>query len=575
VPRELADLAGRCHVPIESSSPINPTQSQATRYLIRLLDALPVGVLTLDRNGVILSWNASAARILVGEGNSTDSLVYDLFDEPEVLRTLVKRSLGGENNLPPQVVDRSISGTVQIVEVSVRSMKLEGMTGPIVMMLVDDVTLRVTTERALKRAISDRALLARAGAELSRSPGYKGTLSSLARLLVAHLADWCIISVVDDDGVVRVESASSDPSNRGLLEDVFSSNSAGSPAAAWVIEVIESGEPLLIPEVNEIFPAPTSQDIGGPNVMRELNVSSLMVVPLVAHGETLGALTMASSGGGREYDDEDLEVATELGRRAGVAVHNARLFDEVQESGERYARLAETLQASLLPPELPEIPGIEVAALYRAAARGMLVGGDFYDLFETTDGHWGVVMGDVQGHGARAATITALVRYTLRAIALRLPRPSQVLYQVNKTVLRQHDDERFLSVAFARLKLGSRPEVSICSAGHPLPMLIHKDGSVVSAGGEGMVLGLFPAPDLHENTVSMEPGEALVFFTDGVIEAGAPRNMLGEEGLAQFLARCRGMRAREIVDTLDEMLLAWQGEEGHRDDCALLVVRAT
>src|SRR5207248_11443603 len=151
--------------------------------------------------------------------------------------------------------------------------------------------------------------------------------------------------------------------------------------------------------------------------------SSLMIVPLAARGRTLGALTLVAAESGRHYGPADLAVAEDLARRAAQAVDNARLFTQQR-------HIARTLQESLLPPKLPEIPGVEVAARYEAAGLGTEVGGDFYDLFET-DGEWGVVMGDVCGKGPEAAAVTGLARYTIRAAAMRERSPSRILGILN------------------------------------------------------------------------------------------------------------------------------------------------
>ena len=148
---------------------------------------------------------------------------------------------------------------------------------------------------------------------------------------------------------------------------------------------------------------------------------------------------------GRRFDRRDLELAEELARRCATAVENARLY------GER-AYIARTLQESLLPSELPEIPGIETAARFRPTGEGNEMGGDFYDLFSSGGRGWTVVMGDVCGKGPDAAAVTALARYTLRAAAMRERLPSRGLHVLNEALLRQRTDRRFCTVAYAYLE---------------------------------------------------------------------------------------------------------------------------
>ena len=169
---------------------------------------------------------------------------------------------------------------------------------------------------------------------------------------------------------------------------------------------------------------------------------------------------------GRRFDEQDLELGEELARRCATAIDNARLY------GER-AYIARTLQESLLPAELPEIPGLETAARFRATGEGNEVGGDFYDLFESGGRGWTVVIGDVCGKGPDAAAVTALARYTLRAAAMRERLPSRSLALLNEALLRQRGDRRFCTVAYAYLEtLDSGARVGFASGGHPLPLVL-------------------------------------------------------------------------------------------------------
>ena len=168
-------------------------------------------------------------------------------------------------------------------------------------------------------------------------------------------------------------------------------------------------------------------------------------MPLVARGRILGAATFFYGMSGRRYGADDLVLAEELAGRAAVAIDNARLYRGQKE-------IAHTLQQSLLPPELPTIPGIELAACYLPAGEGIEVGGDFYDVFETLDHAWAVVLGDVTGKGPAAAALTALARYTVRAVAMDERQPSRILASLNDAILRQRPGERFITVALLRLE---------------------------------------------------------------------------------------------------------------------------
>lgn len=556
------------------------TQPQASKYLGKLLQTIPVGVVTVDSRGAVLACNRTAAEILSLYGPEERLLddeplgmhVTDLFEDKERLIGVLAESFDGEPRA--EVFVRTGADGPRHVEISVRRVAI-GTDDGVGILVLQDVTERVEADKTLKRAVLDREFLTQSGAELSKSLDYQTTLDAVSRLAVSYLCDWCTVNMVEPNGAItRATVAHVDPDKENLIVELHNSHPHDHGALTDVPRVLRSGEPELYAEIDRQLLEDTATSPEYLRIVTELGMQSCMIVPLMAHGETLGVATLVSSNSDRRYDHADLEIAGELARRAALQLYNARLFQAVDESRAKFANMARILQRSLLPPELPTMPGLDVAALYRPATDTLEVGGDFYDLFETGDGDWGVVMGDVQGHGAAAAATTALARYTLRANAMRLARPVHVLYQVNKALL-AHSEDRFLSAAFAKVGLGKGADVTISCAGHPKPMVIRHEGRVESAGGDGMLLGLFAAPDLAEQTIELEPADAIVFYTDGITEAGAPRNMLGEEGFRQVLSRCVGMTAEQICASIDEVLLTWQTEKGHRDDCAVLVLRVT
>lgn len=250
-----------------------------------------------------------------------------------------------------------------------------------------------------------------------------------------------------------------------------------------------------------------------------------------------------------------------------------RAEQAVLESRARFASLARTLQASLLPPHLPDIAGLEVASAFRPAEEGVEVVGDFYDLFDVGGGAWGVVIGDVCGKGADAASLTALARYTVRAAAIRERRPSRVLRVLNDAVLRDTEDERFCTAAYARLELhAAGAAVAVTSGGHPLPLVLRAGGGVERAGRPGTLLGMFPDPDLADDTVELGPGDALVLFTDGAVEARRGGELLGEQRFAALVGTCAHLRGDEIAARLLDGVVAF-GAGDRMDDLAIVVLR--
>src|SRR5439155_9879850 len=165
------------------------------------------------------------------------------------------------------------------------------------------------------------------------------------------------------------------------------------------------------------------------------------------------------------------------------------------------------------------ILGMELAARYRARGEGNEVGGDFYDGYETADGAWILTIGDVGGKGAEAAPVTGLARHTIRAVSLHEPRPSRMLAMLNEAILRELSDERFCTVCCLRLRPGPEgARLTVCSGGHPLPLILRADGSVETAGKPSMLLGVLPEVELSDHAVDLSPGDTIVMFTDGVVE---------------------------------------------------------
>jgi integral membrane sensor domain MASE1 len=235
--------------------------------------------------------------------------------------------------------------------------------------------------------------------------------------------------------------------------------------------------------------------------------------------------------------------------------------------------IADTLQESLLPVRLPEIPGVQAAVDFRPASERHVVGGDFYDLFQAEDGSWVVVVGDVCGKGAPAAAVTGLARYTLRAAAMQESRPSRVLAFLNDAMRRQRPGE-FCSVAFARLEQNGSRGVSatFSNGGHPLPLVLRSEGTVEAIGSHGTLLGVAPDPTLGDAQVELRPGDALMLYTDGLTDAYAPKVNLTQADLAAALESCHGLPAVEIARELGQAVLVSDGT-APRDDIALLVLR--
>jgi serine phosphatase RsbU (regulator of sigma subunit) len=270
----------------------------------------------------------------------------------------------------------------------------------------------------------------------------------------------------------------------------------------------------------------------------------------------------------RRFGEDDLALAEDLARRAGVAVDNARLYQERD-------RVAHTLQQSLLPQRIPSVPGMEFEGRYHALGSGNEVGGDFYDVFDSGNGSWGMTIGDVCGKGPEAAAVMGVVRYTLRASAMHDDRPSSLLSSLNEA-LRQHLlDERFCTVAYVRIRPGDgAARLTVCLAGHPPLVVVRADGRVEQVGRPGTILGVLPDLSLTDVSVDLAAGDSVVLFTDGVTDERRGAEIGGEAGLVHALEGLRGATAADIASALDRLITDPRWGPA-RDDAAILVARVT
>ena len=283
---------------------------------------------------------------------------------------------------------------------------------------------------------------------------------------------------------------------------------------------------------------------------------------MIARGRTLGTITFVAAGADRHFGAADLAEAEELGRRAALAVDTVRLYRQRAET-------ARVLQTSLLPQQLPDIPGFELATRFHPAGEGTLVGGDFYDVFATGPQSWAVVVGDVCGKGAEAAAVTALARYTLRALASEPLSPAAALRGLNDAMLRQQHDQRFVTMVYATLELdGERPRVCIGCAGHPAPLLARAGEHPVPLRATGTLLGIVEQVSFEVEEVELDPGDALVFYSDGVTEASRPR-MLSPADLAAALGPSES--AEDLAAAVEGV--AFRGAPTLQDDVAIVALR--
>lgn len=419
---------------------------------------------------------------------------------------------------------------------------------------------------ASERARRDRfTLLAEASGAFAESLDEDDVIAAVGRLVVPRLADWFALDLGERSGVATAVTFHSDPARQELTA-YLGRRFGGDGVVPQVRQVIARGGPELVEHV-DLDSLTAGADPEYRAVLENVGLRSLMVVPLTARGRTFGTMTFAIGESDLAYSQEDLGLAEELAGRAALSLDNARLFAD-------RSHVARVLQRSLLPPDLPEVPGVQLAARYRAAEIGSDIGGDFYDVFQTAQNRWSAVLGDVSGKGTDAAVLTGLARHTLRAAAIRAPGPVEVLSALNHAILAPEYGERFVTVAYVQMALdGDVVDLIVSSAGHPSPLIVRSDGRVEEITGVGGIIGLFEDVVIEHETTHLQPADMLVLYTDGVLEArDAQGEFFGDERLQELLAGCAGMDAAEVARRIEDAAIAFQNDVP-RDDIAILVVR--
>lgn len=407
-------------------------------------------------------------------------------------------------------------------------------------------------------------ILGKVAAVSDEAGSLEETFDAICEILVPDLADFCAIDVIDGASVRRAAlrvTPGTDPGiERGLREREPS-------VPQWMVDGDDGAAltPRFYERMSERDLLEISHDDADLEFLRGLGVRSAITVALKARGRIKGALTLVVWSK-RRFRPNDERFAWILSGRIALALDNSGLFADLERTERARAEIAETLQHGLLPPPLPSIPGWSLAAMYRPAGAENEVGGDFYDAFRVGGG-WMVVIGDVTGRGARAASITALARYTLRTAAMLTDDPLVALAALNRALLARRDTAL---CSIAALVLSEKPghPVRLAVAGHPPPLLV--DGEDVSeAAGADPVLGALADAEWEIGLCSIEPGQQLVLVTDGVIDAGGAQGRFGEARLRTELAGATN--PSHAVRRLEGALHSFT-DGALDDDAAILVV---
>lgn len=549
--REFAQLlGGRVGLALENAG----LQRIESRLRVAL-DALAEAVTIQDGTGELIYANQAAADSL---GYDTPEAllatplaeVADAWDSttetgaPVVLERLPgAQVLRGET--PEPLVVRAVRRATG--EERWRVIKATPVAGGLAVNVIEDVT-------DVKQAEHAQRFLAQVSALLSSSLDYERTLDRIARLAVPRLADWCNVTMPSGGRLRSVALVHRDPAMLELAHEYQERYPAklDAPAAVRVL----GGTSIRLNDIDDdalakLVPNP-EQRAGA----ARLGLVAFMAVPMLGAAGPIGSITFASGASGRRFSAADQRLAEDIGRRAGIAVENARLYRERSE-------IARTLQRGLLPDALPAIPGLRLSSLYRPAGAENLVGGDFYDAFPTAAG-WMLLVGDVTGRGAAAAAQTGQARHTLRTAGQLLSDPAAALEQLNHALA---DRQELAPCTVAIVHVTAQTTDVLC-AGHPQPLLV-RDGDPRAVGRFGPMLGAWSDARWQPESLALEPGDVLVLYTDGVTDAAGEDGRFGDERL---LAALRGTRdAAGAVAAIDRALNAFQrGEQA--DDTAVLAI---
>jgi len=421
----------------------------------------------------------------------------------------------------------------------------------------------ITDIHDVRRAVEEREFLSRAARVLAESLDLEQTLDSLAQITVPRFADWCEIELRTDDGRIQTAAfAHWDPARQRRAQEMVGRIHLNANAASGTPRVIRTGRSEIIESIGFDVIDNVVADDAETRLYQEMGTRSAACIPLSAQGRTLGAIAAVYGDSGRRYTPDDIPVLEELGRRAGMAVQNARLF-------EREHRVAQSFQEASLPLALPQVAGVTFDAVYVPASDEAQVGGDWYDAVRLADGRVVISIGDVAGNGLRAAVTMGNMRQIIRGIAQVHADPALMLDAADRALRLEHPD-RFVT-AFVGVLDPIVGTFAYASAGHPPPMLRRADGSIELLSDGGLPLGLRNVSREFGRTVEVESGSSLVFYTDGLTEL-MRRPAEGEAALRDLLADgvlLGGAHpARAIRDAVFE-------DHPASDDVAILVLRIT
>jgi PAS domain S-box-containing protein len=531
------------------------------QHLAEVVRGTQDAVLSKDLDGVVTTWNPAATRLYgyspeEAIGRHISFLVPpDHKDEEKVILDRVKQ---GERLDTYETERIRADGSRVAVSLTVSPIRspMRGLIGASV--VARDITAEVRRRRAQDFLVAASRLL-----DTSLDP--VETARTIVSTAVPELAELCLIDFRRPDGWLGDSVvAGADPEMAARLEKIRRERPLDPGGEHPVAQVLRLNQPMVwrdlkAPEVVD----KVSQGSDHLQLMNDAGYNSAAVVPLLARGRTLGALSFLHAHGDMRYDQGDLEFLSELGERAALALDNARLYRDRD-------RIAKNLQRGLRPPRPVEVPGLEISVVFEAAGEGIEVGGDLYDVIPSETGCW-ILVGDVAGKGSTAAGISVAVRHSVRGLTREIAEPDEVLRRVNELLLDGDSLNDFATAMLAHLRReGSRWRVVLASAGHPPAVLTGEDKAETLGGGS--VLGAWLESRIERHERALNPTDTLAICTDGWLEAGPASSHQGPETFAEMTQALSGLELEEMTDRLRADAVG-RSSGTLRDDMVVLAVR--
>lgn len=395
------------------------------------------------------------------------------------------------------------------------------------------------------------------------------SLQKLLDLLVPRMCDWAVVALIGENReTVGRARAHRDPAMLPVVDAYLDRAEQGSAEESPMAAAFFTGEPIVVHPIPRQLLEDPAMGEQGRAAWEQLDTDALTIVPLRARGEVFGGIAMMNTTARGPHSEMEIATAVEVARRAGLALDNARLY-------ERQLKVAETLQRSLLTPP-PEPDHLQIVVRYQPASRNMHVGGDWYDAFQQPDGATLLVIGDVVGHNVDAAAEMGQVRSILRGIAYdRQESPARILGRVDEVL----SGLRIATLATALVARVEQPPenegtgfrtLRWSSAGHLPPLVRHADGSVTRLDSPPeTLLGTGGGRTRSDSEVRLEPGDTLVFYTDGLVEQGRTLIDEGIDRLADVLRDVGHLPLDELCDGLLGRIVGGRSD----DDVAIVAVR--